>query len=73
MDISQIPQRIEIAFWIAIIPLMKESSLMGFLVREGYILLEKARTKSKLLRIIAWAMSGLFLGFLLGFLISYIQ
>ena len=70
MNITQIPQRIEIAFWETFISLMEDSTHVRFLMQESYTWFEKINQVSKLLMMIVWAMAGLGLGFLIGLLVT---
>jgi hypothetical protein len=71
--ISNIPQRLEIAFWITIIPMMKQSPLLGSVVRWGYHLVAEMRQRSDRVRIVVWASSGLLIGMTLGYLTTLIR
>jgi hypothetical protein len=68
MNIAQIPQRLEIAFWMKFISLMHESPSVAFTVRETYMIIEKLRNIPFQFWLLIWAVTGLFLGFLLGYL-----
>ncbi|MEJ2710068.1 MAG: hypothetical protein P8074_20830 [Anaerolineales bacterium] len=70
MNITQIPQRIEIAFWETFISLMEDSTQVRFLMQESYAWFEKINQVSHILMMIVWAMAGLGLGFLIGLLVT---
>jgi hypothetical protein len=70
MNITQIPQRIEIAFWETCISLMEDSTHVRFLMQGSYTWFEKINQVSHLLMMIVWAMAGLGLGFLIGLLVT---
>ena len=66
MTYTQIPQRIEIAFWVTVIPMMKGSSVVGNLITKVYILMERIRHLKAWQQITLLAMIGLLVGFLIG-------
>jgi hypothetical protein len=61
-------ERIEIAFWDLIIPLMRESQLVQALLPAALTLLYKRDSLLRLAKILAWAWAGLILGMILGVL-----
>lgn len=70
MNITQIPQRIEIAFWEAFISLMEDSTQVRFLMQVSYTWFEKINQAANILMMIVWAIAGLSLGFLIGLLVT---
>lgn len=72
MKITQLYQRLEIAFWSTIIFWMKESAHLRFVLRESYLLFGKVRYLSALFLFLAWAAVGLVLGFVFGLLAAYL-
>lgn len=66
MTFTQIPQRLEIAFWAAVIPMMKDSDVIGDLITRVYILNEKVRKLTAWQHAVLLAVSGLLVGFLIG-------
>jgi len=70
MNITQIPQRIEIAFWETFISLMEDSIQVRFIMQASYTWFEKINQVAHILMMIVWAMAGLSLGFLIGFLVT---
>ncbi len=66
MTFTQIPQRLEIAFWIAVIPMMKDSNVIGDLITRVYILTEKVRHLKAWQQVALLAGMGLFVGFVIG-------
>jgi hypothetical protein len=66
MTFTQIPQRIEIAFWAAVIPIMKDSSIAGELITKVYTLIESIRQLKLWQQIAFLAIIGLMIGFLIG-------
>lgn len=73
MNISHIPQRIEIAFWVTLVSLMKESGLVAFVIRQGYAMMNTFRALSSPMKAAIWSASGLGLGFLLGLMVSLVR
>jgi hypothetical protein len=68
MNITRIPQRIEIAFWVTVIPMMEESSELQAIMKESYRLITRMKALSYLVRALALAAIGLSLGFGFGYL-----
>ncbi len=68
MNITQIPQRIELVFWTTIIPLMKDSPRFRKMLRDFYQFLDKMDRLFFYLQFVSWGIAGLALGFLAGFL-----
>ena len=68
MNITRIPQRIEIAFWVTVIPMMEESSRLQTIMKESYRLITRMKNLSYLVRALALAAIGLCLGFGFGYL-----
>jgi len=66
MTYTQIPQRIEIAFWVTVIPIMKGSSVVGNLITKVYTLMESIRQLKAWQQMAFLAMIGLLVGFLIG-------
>ena len=66
MTFTQIPQRIEIAFWATVIPIMTDSSVVGNLITKVYTLLENIRQLKVWQQITYLAIIGLMVGFLIG-------
>lgn len=67
MIITQLPQRLEIAFWVAFIPLMQKHPGLGFILHKAYMAIERIKGMSPLGRLLALSTMGLFIGFLLGY------
>ena len=70
MTFTQIPQRLEIAFWAAIIPIMKDSSVVGDLITRVYTLIERVRSLKTWQLISLLAITGLIVGFMVGLYIA---
>ena len=68
MNITRIPQRIEIAFWVTVIPMMEESSQLQTIMKESYQLITEVKKLSYLVQALALAAIGLCLGFGFGYL-----
>lgn len=66
MNLTHIPRRVEIVFWIVLINLMKESPLAQSVIQSFFLYLEKLNRNAYLLLAIAGASAGLGLGFFLG-------
>jgi len=66
MTFTQIPQRLEIAFWATVIPIMKDSSTIGDLITSVYTLIERARQLKVWQQISLLAIAGLVVGFVIG-------
>lgn len=73
MNITRIPQRIEIVFWSTLIRMMKESPRLGYIVQRAYDSFKKIEHLSYLLHLLAWGISGLALGFLVGYLFNILH
>jgi hypothetical protein len=61
-------ERLEIAFWGFVIPLMRESLVVQALLPVALALHYKRDSLLQASKILAWAWAGLLLGFLLGYL-----
>jgi hypothetical protein len=61
-------ERVEIAFWGFVIPLMRESLLVQALLPTTLALLYKRKSLFRIAKILAWAWAGFILGLLLGYL-----
>ncbi len=61
-------ERIEIAFWGLIIPLMRESCLVQALLPAALALAHRREFLLRMARLLAWAWAGLILGLILGYL-----
>ena len=68
MNITRIPQRIEIAFWVTVIPMMEESSRLQTIMKESYRLITRMKNLSYFVRALALTAIGLCLGFGFGYL-----
>jgi len=68
MNITRIPQRIEIAFWVTVIPMMEESYQLQTILKESYMLITRMKNLSYLVKALALAAIGLCLGFGFGFM-----
>ena len=66
MTFTQIPQRLEIAFWATVIPMMKDSTIVGDLVARVYSLIEEVREMKVWQQLVLLAISGLLVGFTIG-------
>jgi hypothetical protein len=66
MTITQIPQRIEIAFWATVIPIMKDSSIVGIIITRVYTLMEGLRRLKVWQQMALLAITGLMIGFVIG-------
>jgi hypothetical protein len=71
MNISQLPQRMEIAFWTTAISLMKTSPQVGFALRKAYIFLNEIKRTPFVYLVLAWAAIGLVMGFSLSLWVFY--
>jgi hypothetical protein len=67
MNNYQLSQRIEIAFWVMIIPIMKRWTPVQWLVQISYSCIEAAGPRLILLRALIWAVCGLVMGYGLGY------
>lgn len=61
-------QRLEIAFWAWMIPLMSESRLVQAFLPTALRLFQSRKNMIRLAKILAWAWVGLFLGLIVGFI-----
>jgi hypothetical protein len=66
MTFTQIPQRLEIAFWATVIPMMKDSSVVGDLIAWVYSLIETIRELKVWQQLVLIAITGLLVGFTIG-------
>jgi hypothetical protein len=66
MTFTQIPQRLEIAFWATVIPMMKDSSMVGDIIARVYSLLETIREMKVWQQLVLMAITGLLVGFSIG-------
>jgi len=71
MNISQIPQRMEIVFWTTTISMMNNSPHVRFIVRKAYNLVGEFKRTPFLLLTLAWAAIGLVMGFSLSLWVFY--
>ncbi len=60
-------ERLEIAFWEMIIPLMRESRLVQAFLPTALALLYQKQFRLRMVKILVWAWAGLILGMVLGF------
>ena len=70
MTFTQIPQRLEIAFWATVIPMMKDSSIVGDIITRVYILIENIHQMKAWQQITILAITGLLVGFMIGLKIA---
>jgi hypothetical protein len=70
MNITRIPQRVEIVFWVTVIPIMQDSTRAQDLIHKGYLVLRRIRALPFSLRLLALSSIGLVLGFSAGYLIT---
>jgi hypothetical protein len=73
MNITQIPQRIELVFWTTVIPLMKDSPRFRRTLQDFYRFLDKLDRCLFFLQFICWGIAGLALGFFAGYLITTLR
>jgi hypothetical protein len=66
-------ERIEIAFWDALILLMSDSQIVKTAFQKSYGLVQVARKLHFLTLTLAWAAAGLSIGFALGLLRSAVH
>lgn len=66
MTFTQIPQRLEIAFWATVIPMMKDSTIVGDLIARVYSLIEEVREMKAWQQLVLMAIAGLLVGFTIG-------
>ncbi len=62
MNISQLPQRMEIVFWTTSISMMNNSPRVRFIMRKAYTLMGEIKQTRFLLLTLAWAAIGLVMG-----------
>ncbi len=73
MNFKFLPRQLEINFWNAVIPLMKESPPVRFILMSGYALLQEFRLANNLMLSLLIGATGLLIGFSLGVLITLFQ
>jgi hypothetical protein len=73
MELTQLPHRIEILFWMAAINMMEESAGLVWLVREAYTIQRSVRSLSFLKLSLIFSLSGLVLGFVLGIVMTAVH
>lgn len=66
--VRTVSQRVEIAFWGVIIPLMCESRLVQAFLPTALMLIDRRESLIRLAKFLALAWAGLLLGLMLGFL-----
>ena len=66
MTFTQIPQRLEIAFWATVIPMMKDSTLVGDMIAWVYAWVEDIREMKVWQQLVLMAVTGLLVGFAIG-------
>jgi hypothetical protein len=71
MNINQLPQRMEIAFWTTAISLMHTSPHVRFALRKTYPLLLEIKRTPLVFLTLAWAAIGVVLGFSLSLWVFY--
>lgn len=71
MNITQLPQRMEIVFWTTTISIMNNSPRVRFIMRKAYKLMGEIKRTSFLLLSLAWAAIGLVMGFSLSLWVFY--
>jgi hypothetical protein len=71
MNITQLPQRMEIVFWTTTISIMNNSPRVRFIMRKAYMLMGETKRISFLLLALAWAAIGLVMGFSLSLWVFY--
>jgi hypothetical protein len=71
MNITQLPQRVEIVFWTTTISIMNNSPRVRFIMRKAYTLMGEIKRTSFLLLTLAWAAIGLVMGFSLSLWVFY--
>jgi hypothetical protein len=71
MNISQLPQRMEIVFWTTTISIMNNSPHVRFIVRKAYTLMGEFKRTPFLLLTLAWGAIGLVMGFSLSLWVFY--
>jgi hypothetical protein len=71
MNITQLPQRMEIVFWTTTISIMNNSPRVRFIMRKLYTIMGEIKRTSFLLLTLAWAAIGLVMGFSLSLWVFY--
>jgi hypothetical protein len=71
MNITQLPQRMEIVFWTTSISIMNNSPRVRFIMRKAYTFMREVKRTSFLLLTLAWAAIGLVMGFSLSLWVFY--
>ncbi len=61
-----ITQRLELQFWLVIIPLIRRSRLLRFVLARGYLLMRQRLIGGLLLPAVLTVLLGLFTGYTLG-------
>jgi hypothetical protein len=72
MSLANLYIRLEIAFWDAIIPLMRQSSLVQFTLQNSYPLFKNKELTRLAMHAIFIACLGLILGFVIGFVRAHL-
>jgi hypothetical protein len=72
MSLETIYTHLEIAFWDAIIPLMRQSRLVQFFLQNSYPLIKNRDHARLTMQAIFIVCLGLILGFVIGFLRAHI-
>jgi hypothetical protein len=72
MSLENIYIRLEIAFWDAIIPLMRQSRLVQVLLQNTYPIVKNRDHTRLVMQALFIACSGLILGFVIGFVRAHI-
>jgi hypothetical protein len=73
MNFRHISQKIEIAAWNFLIPLMKDSPRLASLIHSGCGWVEQSRTSAFWMPLVVWASTGLSLGLILGMMAGMLK
>jgi hypothetical protein len=73
MNFKFFHRQLEINFWNTVIPLMKESPPVRFILMSGYVLLQEFRSANNLMLSLLVGATGVLIGFSLGVLIKLVQ
>ena len=73
MTLIRIPQKLEIAFWNLMIPLMEGSPRLAYLIHSSCGWAEKAQSRTFWMPFVIWASTGLSLGLVLGFVAGMLK
>jgi hypothetical protein len=71
MNITQLPQRMEIVFWTTTISIMNNSPRVRFIIRKAYSLMGELKRTPFMLLTLAWAAIGLVIGFSFSLWVFY--